>query len=173
MCEKNRPSIKFCLETLKKDVEDFPDDYQWEHAKRFGVSQPTIHDALKRLNKSYKKTLSHPKADETKRTLFQQQLKQYEQAGKPIVYLDESGFSQSAPRTHGYADKGKRCYGIHNWYAKGRVNTIGAIIRNTFVTLSLFTGSINTDVFHARITQDLLPKVPTDAVIVMDNATFS
>ncbi|WP_444994237.1 IS630 transposase-related protein [Aliikangiella sp. IMCC44359] len=60
--KKNRPSIKLCMETLKKDVEDFPDDYQWERAKRFGVSQPSIHDALKRLNKSYKKNTVPPQS---------------------------------------------------------------------------------------------------------------
>ena len=52
---KNRPAIKLSLEELKKDVDDFPDDYQWERAKRFGVTQPTVHDALKRLNKTFKK----------------------------------------------------------------------------------------------------------------------
>ncbi|CDH06795.1 hypothetical protein XBO1_2450018 [Xenorhabdus bovienii str. oregonense] len=30
----------------------------------------------------------------------------YEQADKPIVYLDESGFAQSMPRLHGYSKKG-------------------------------------------------------------------
>ena len=52
---KNRPAIKLPLEKLKKDVEEFPDDYQWERAQRFGVTQPTIHHALKKLNKTDKK----------------------------------------------------------------------------------------------------------------------
>ena len=99
-------------------------------------------------------------------------MQEYEKADKPIVYLDESGFAQSSPRTHGYSDKGKRCYGLHDWHAKGRVNAIGAIIRNSFIALSLFVGSINSDVFYAWLTQDLLPKIPSNAVIVMDNATF-
>ena len=28
------------------------------------------------------------------------------------------------PRTHGYAKKGARCFGVHNWGAKGRMNVI-------------------------------------------------
>ncbi len=76
------------------------------------------------------------------------------------------------PRTHGYSDKGKRCYGIHNWQAKGRVNVIGAIIDFTFLTVSLFNSNINSNIFYAWLTQDLLPKVKKGAVIVMDNATF-
>ncbi|WP_422824410.1 transposase [Xenorhabdus bharatensis] len=76
----------------------------------------------------------------------------YKQAGKPIVYLDESGFAQSMPRTHGYSAKGRCCFGTHDWQAKGRINVIGAILKKTFVTLSLFSGSINADVFHAWMT---------------------
>lgn len=76
------------------------------------------------------------------------------------------------PRTHGYALRGARCYGHHDWQAKGRVNAIGAIIGMSFLTLSLFTGNVNSDVFHAWLTQDLLPKVSPNSVIVMDNASF-
>ena len=96
----------------------------------------------------------------------------YKDEGHCIVYLDESGFSFNSPRTHGYTPKGQRCYGSHDWNAKGRLNAIGAIIRNTFVTLSLFDTSVNSDVFYAWLTQDLLPKVEPGSVIVMDNATF-
>ncbi|WP_341865770.1 transposase [Xenorhabdus ishibashii] len=46
------------------------------------------------------------------------------------------------------------------------------ILENTFVTLSLFTENINADVFYTWMTQDLLPKLPHGAVIVMDNAPF-
>ena len=76
------------------------------------------------------------------------------------------------PRTHGYSKKGARCYGTHDWQAKARVNAIGAVINFIFLTVSLFDTTINTDVFYAWLTQDLLPKVPTHSVIVMDNASF-
>lgn len=76
------------------------------------------------------------------------------------------------PRTHGYSKKGQRCYGTHNWQAKGRTNVIGAIIGSVFLTLSVFNCYVNSDVFYSWLTQDLLPKVPKAAVIVMDNASF-
>nr|WP_244186100.1 IS630 family transposase [Xenorhabdus ishibashii] len=101
-----------------------------------------------------------------------ERISDYERAGRPIVYLDESGFAQAMPRQHGYSEKGLRCFGSHDWHAKGRINVIGAILENTFVTLSLFTENINADVFYAWMTQDLLPKLPHGAVIVMDNASF-
>ena len=44
------------------------------------------------------------------------------------MYLDESGFARDGPRTHGYCYRGKRCYGVHDWHAKGRINVIGAMV---------------------------------------------
>lgn len=76
------------------------------------------------------------------------------------------------PRTHGYATKGQRCYGKQDWGAKGRTNVIGALVGNALVTASLFTSNINTEIFTAWVEQDLLPKLPANSVIVMDNATF-
>ena len=76
------------------------------------------------------------------------------------------------PRTRGHAAKGERCYGVHDWNAKGRTNAIGAIAHSVFLTLGLFESTINSDVFYAWLTRDLLPKVPAGAVIVMANASF-
>jgi hypothetical protein len=43
-----------------------------------GVSQRAIGNALKRLKISYKKTLSHPKADENARRIFQDRIEAYQ-----------------------------------------------------------------------------------------------
>lgn len=86
--------------------------------------------------------------------------------------LDESGFSHSMPRTHGYADKGKRCFGTHDWGAKGRTNVIGALLAGTLLTVSLFETNIDTEIFDAWVIQDLIPKLPPGSIVVMDNATF-
>ncbi len=76
------------------------------------------------------------------------------------------------PRTHGYAPVGERCFGKHDWHAKGRTNVIGALLAGCLLTACLFSGPVNADVFVAWITQDLLPKMPDKCVIVMDNARF-
>ena len=73
------------------------------------------------------------------------------------------------PRTHGYAAIGKRCVGKQDWQAKGRTNVIGALLGPRLLTAALFTGSVNADVFFAWLSQDLLPKLPQNAVIVMDS----
>lgn len=76
------------------------------------------------------------------------------------------------PRHNGYAKIGKRCTGKRNWYARGRTNVIGALIGSCLLTVGLFIGSVNANVFSAWVTQDLLPKLTTNCVIVMDNAAF-
>ena len=106
------------------------------------------------------------------RRIFRWRLDRHKKSGKTIVFIDESGFAHDIPRTHGYALKGKRCYGIHDWGAKGRTNVIGALIGRTLLTVALFNANINTDIFTQWVKQDLLPKLPPGCVIVMDNATF-
>ena len=76
------------------------------------------------------------------------------------------------PRTHGYAAKGKRCFGSHDWGAKGRTNAIGALLGGLLLTVSLFDTTINTPIFDAWVKEDLMPKLPPHSVVILDNATF-
>ncbi len=76
------------------------------------------------------------------------------------------------PRSYGWSHEGQRCYGSQDWMARGRTNVIGALLNNRLPNVGLFQGNINSDVFHAWLTQELLPEVPPEAVIVMDNAAF-
>jgi hypothetical protein len=50
--------------------------------------------------------------------------------------------------------------------AKGRTNAIGALLNGLLFTVSLFSFNVNSDVFYAWITQDLLPKVPVGSIII-------
>jgi transposase len=76
------------------------------------------------------------------------------------------------PRNYGYASKGKRCYGTHDWGAKGRTNAIGALLDKTLLTVGLFECNIDTRTFTAWIKQELLSILPPKSIIVMDNASF-
>lgn len=88
------------------------------------------------------------------------------------MFIDESGFAHDMPRTHGYAKKGYRCFGTHDWGAKGRTNVIGALLGSFLLTVSLFETTINTVIFNQWVLQDLIPKLPPASVVVLDNATF-
>jgi len=119
-----------------------------------------------------KKTLKHPKASPEKRSIFSQEIQKLKDEGRTIAYIDESGFAHDMPRTHGYSGIGKRCYGIHDWGAKGRTNAIGALVGKALLTVMLLSGTVNTQVFTTWVQEDLIPKLPPKSVIVMDNASF-
>ena len=103
---------------------------------------------------------------------YQDKIKKYREKGKTIVFTDESGFVESAPRTHGYSIKGERCYGIHDWHPSKRTNVIGALMEKSLLTVSIFNCNINGAVFNSWVEQDLIPKLPANSVVVMDNAAF-
>jgi transposase len=171
--KRKKPPTKIKEEELRRDVEKYPDAYQYERAKRLGVSQRGIGLALKRMGISCKKkTYCHPKADAQKRQEFQECLQAHKEAGRTIVNIDESGFAEDMPRGYGYAPVGKRCFGKRNWGARGRTNVIGALLASCLLTVALFKGSINANVFYAWVAQDLLPRLPPHCVIVIDNAAF-
>ena len=117
-----------------------------------------------------KKTLKHPKADAQKRSSFCQRINEYKSLGRNIVYIDESGFAHDCPRTHGYAPRGERCFGIHDWGAKGRTNVIGALLGGALLTVAFFQTTINTKIFDQWVAQDLIKHLPEESVVVLDNA---
>jgi transposase len=52
---RNKPATKIDMDALRKDVEKYPEAYQYERAKRFAVTASSIWYALKRLGVTYKK----------------------------------------------------------------------------------------------------------------------
>ena len=88
------------------------------------------------------------------------------------MYIDESGFARDMPRNYGYAPVGGRCFARHDWNAKGRINVIGALLNNKLLNVNLVNGSINSDVVYAWFRHELLPELPDNSVVVMDNAAF-
>ena len=59
---RNKPATKINMESLKKDIKNYPDAYNWERAQRLSVSTTCIFYALKRLKISYKKNSNAPKS---------------------------------------------------------------------------------------------------------------
>lgn len=116
--------------------------------------------------------MRHPKADVAARHAFQRKIEKYHKDNKPIVYLDESGFAADMPRTHGYSMRGARCHGKHDWHARGRTNVLGALLGGAMLTVGLTPSNIDANIFNLWLQNDVLPKLPPDTVIVMDNATF-
>ena len=62
--KRNKPNVKLDLDLLIEDVKQYPDAYQYERAKRLGVSETCIFHNLKKLGITYKK---NAKASKSKR----------------------------------------------------------------------------------------------------------
>ena len=145
---RNKSATKITPDRLIRDVEQHPDAYQHERAERFGCcSQRGICEALKRLKISRKKTFFHPKADEEERRIFKKKIRVYELMRIPLIYIDESEFSENMPRIFGYASEGMRCFGKHDAMSKRRTNVAGALSEGKMLTAALFDGTVNTDCF--------------------------
>lgn len=107
------------------------------------------------------------------RIQLQVRIQWYEEIEKrPIIYLDESGFAVDAPRTHGYIEKGMRCYDQKDWHAKGRLNAIGALVGFTLLAVQLWDCNIDSNVFLTWVITSLLPSIPAQSVVVLDGAPF-
>jgi len=76
------------------------------------------------------------------------------------------------PRTHGYSEVGKRCFGSHDWNAKGRKNVLGALINGSLVGCGIVQGNVDSDVFNTWLEKILIPELPQNSVVIMDNAAF-
>ena len=63
--KRNRTS-KIDREALKRDVEQYPDAYQFERGARLGVSEYCVWYALKQLNITYKKNPAASKSNPRK-----------------------------------------------------------------------------------------------------------
>ncbi|WP_411800695.1 transposase [Acinetobacter pollinis] len=89
-----------------------------------------------------------------------------------MVYLDESGFKSHDYRPYGYFPKGTLCYGSFNWQLKNQTNAIGALYQGQLFAVGLFDCKINSNVFHFWVEHFLIPELPRNSIIVLDNATF-
>ena len=108
---------------LIRDAEQHPGACQHERAERFGCSQRGVEAAEDQQGE----TFSHPKAEEEARRLFKRKVSVYELMRIPLIYIDESGFSEDMPGIFGHAPEGMRCFGKHGWQAKRRTDAAGAL----------------------------------------------
>jgi transposase len=92
--------------------------------------------------------------------------------GRPLVYLDETGFLPTTHRTHGWALRGKKVHGRQSGQQRPRTSLIGGYCNHKLLAPMLFEGNCNTAVFNRWLEEMLLPGLATGSLIVLDNAAF-
>lgn len=89
-----------------------------------------------------------------------------------IAYVDESGIDSYLYREYGYAPKGEAVLGKIPGRKFQRSNIIAAKLGKILIAPLQYNGATDSTLFEFWFEQCLLPCLPKDAIIVMDNASF-
>ena len=107
-----------------------------------------------------------------KRQEYLSALQQETEKGKKLVYLDESGFTQTDFRRYAYAPRG---VGVEAKVSSHRYTTtplIAARLDGCFTAPVLFEGSCDAIAFNTWLSVMLSPLLNETHVVIMDNASF-
>ena len=107
-----------------------------------------------------------------KRREYLLRLHQEIEKGKKLVYIDESGFTQTDFRRYAYARKG---VGVEAQVPSHRYTTttlIAARLDGCFTAPVLFEGSCDAVAFNTWLSAMLSPLLNDTHVVIMDNASF-
>lgn len=179
---------------IKEYCKEYPELTVRERCVKFGYKKSRMHELLKLAGQS-NKNLSPVdiRVNEELVAEFEDILSSIindsTKSGKQdevytFVYLDEAGVELTPMRRRGWGNIGKRIPVKFKYEPKKRVNILGAVIfqykngklisntRNNFIALGHCDKSINAPTFESWFANILLPKLPANTYIVMDNARF-
>ena len=86
-----------------------------------------------------------------------------------LVFLDETGAKTNMTRAFGRAKKGER---VVDFTPHGHWNTttlVGAMTWKSAIAPMVLDGPMDTEAFEAYLEHVLIPELPADAIVVMDN----
>lgn len=85
------------------------------------------------------------------------------------MFLDETGAKTNMTRAFGRAKKGER---VKDYTPHGHWNTttlVGAMTWESAIAPMVLDGPMDTEAFEVYLKQVLIPELPSDAIVVMDN----
>ncbi len=89
-----------------------------------------------------------------------------------IVYIDESGINTYLYREYAYSKRGKKVYDKIKGRKFKRTNIVAAKYRKEIIAPMQYDTAMTGEFFEGWFEEILLPKLPQNVVIVMDNASF-
>ena len=99
-------------------------------------------------------------------------LQQETEKGKKLVYIDESGFTQTDFRRYAYAPKGVRVEAKVPSHRYTTMTLIAARLDGCFTAPVIFEGSYDAIAFNTWFSEMLSPLLNDTHVVIMDNASF-
>lgn len=89
-----------------------------------------------------------------------------------IAYVDETGIDCYMYREYGYAPKGQLVHGLIKGRKYARIGIVAAQMGKEVIAPCKYSGTMNHELFESWFESKLLPVLPKETVIVMDNASF-
>jgi len=86
--------------------------------------------------------------------------------------VDETGIDNYLHREYGWAQRGKALLGSINGRKYKRTGIVAAQMGKSIVAPLIYDGTMDSILFEAWFESCLLPALPQNAAIVMDNASF-
>ena len=158
----------------------FPVDYSERHFKRLLHS---IGFAYKTINKRL--SIMETERLRKHRVEFIRTIRQYRNAGRNIVYLDETWFDTHEVSRKGWIDysgkcvlnippaRGKRVIILHAGNENGWINNCLLLSAKNIINSSAdYHQDMDAALFENWFGNTLLPNLPPNSVIVMDNASY-
>lgn len=117
-----------------------------------------------------KKTKRYREQDPIKRELYKRQIINIDK--EKIAYIDETGIDTYLYREYGRSQKGELIYGEISGRKYKRTGIVAAQMGKEILAPLQYSGTMDSLLFETWFTNMLLPALPKDSVIVMDNAAF-
>jgi len=89
-----------------------------------------------------------------------------------LIFLDETGFNLHVGPVYGWSPAGTNATTNVPTNRGCNVSVIAAIGINGLLAVNIITGSFNATLLVDYLTNNLFPVLPTNAVVIMDNARF-
>ena len=89
-----------------------------------------------------------------------------------IAYMDETGIDTYLYREYGYAPRGQKIKAAISGRKYKRVGIVAARMGQKIISPLAYSGTMDSSLFDFWFENQLLPALPSGAVVVMDNASF-
>ena len=91
---------------------------------------------------------------------------------QPIVYIDESGINNNLTREYGWSGKGEIIFDNKKSKPTEKLNLMGGLLNGEIMAPMAYPFYTDTEVFNTWLEQFLIPVLPKNCILVMDNASF-
>lgn len=171
------PSLRVLLEKLKKDCD-------------ISCSISTLHSVLRNMGFKYKKIDKRQVLMESRRICqwryhYLAELRKFREENRPIIYLDETWYDTHDTLSKSWTDgstnctakvpvsRGKRIIILHAGSDQGWVKEALFLSGHNMKNACLdYHDNMTSDIFEEWFRTKLLPNIPENSVIVMDNASY-